>query len=118
MNIHSVKTRLVGSYVLLLILFFIQIPIIYTLIGGMGKKYTQIVEVVSLRKRAIELRYVLNRHIMNGEEELEAVFQAKKKEFTSTLGLLRTGSDGFEGITDPEVLQKLDVVVTHWKPMN
>lgn len=118
MNIHSVKTRLVGSYVILIVLFLIQIPIIYMLIGGMGKKYTQIVEVASLRKRAIELSYVLNRHIMNGEEELEAVFQAKKKEFAETLSSLRTGSTTYEGITDPEVIEKLDAVVNKWKPMN
>lgn len=118
MNIHSVRTRLVGSYVILIVLFLVQIPIIYMLIGGMGKKYTQIVEVASLRKRAIELSYVLNRHIMNGEEELEPVFQQKKKEFAATLSSLRSGTADYEALTDPEVIEKLDVVVSKWKPMS
>ncbi|MBI5561951.1 MAG: type IV pili methyl-accepting chemotaxis transducer N-terminal domain-containing protein [Deltaproteobacteria bacterium] len=117
MNIYSVKTRLVGSYVFLIVLFFIQIPIIYFLVGGMSRKYTQIVEVASLRKRAVEINYILNRHIMNGEEPLEAVFQAQKKEFGTVLERLKTGSGDYPAITEPDVLAKLDVVNQKWKEM-
>ncbi|MBI5886829.1 MAG: type IV pili methyl-accepting chemotaxis transducer N-terminal domain-containing protein [Deltaproteobacteria bacterium] len=118
MNIHSVKTRLVGSYVFLILLFFIQIPIIYVLIGGMSKKYTQIVEVATLRKRAIEINYILNRHIMNGEEALEAVFRSQKKDFDTALTSLRTGTAEFDAITNQEVLVKFNNVDTHWKSMS
>lgn len=118
MRFNSIKTRLVGSYVILIILFVIQIPIVYVLIGGMSKRYTQIVEVSSLRNRAIELSYILNRHILNGEEDLESVFQAKKKEFAETLNKLRSGTADYEGLSDPQVLEKLDAVNAKWKPMS
>ncbi|MBI5454640.1 MAG: hypothetical protein HY956_08440, partial [Deltaproteobacteria bacterium] len=68
MDLHSVKSRFLGSYLFLIILFFIQLPIIYMLVGGMSQKYSQVIEASALRKRAVELNYVLNRHIMNGEE--------------------------------------------------
>ncbi|MBI5969910.1 MAG: type IV pili methyl-accepting chemotaxis transducer N-terminal domain-containing protein [Deltaproteobacteria bacterium] len=117
MNIQSVKSRLVGSYVFLIILFIIQIPVIYKLVGGMTKKYPQITSVATLRKRAVELTYILNRHILNGEEELEAVFQTKKKEFDSSLETLRKGSENVQPITETDALAKFEVVVSRWKAM-
>ena len=67
MNFHSLKTRFIGSYLILLALFIIQVPIIYVLVGGMGEKYAQVDKSGSLRKRAVEMTEVLNRHIMSGD---------------------------------------------------
>ncbi len=117
MNIQSVKARLVGSYVFLIILFIIQLPVIYRLVDGMTKKYPQITEVSSIKKRAVELSYILNRHILNGEEELEAVFQTKKKEFDGVLEGLRKGTKEVAPITETEAVVKLDVVAAKWKAM-
>jgi len=117
MNLQSVKTRFMGSYLLLVILFVIQIPIIYWLVSGMSEKYAQVRESGGLRKRAIEITEVLNRHIMTGNEELEKVFQAKKEEFGIVLEELKKGSKDVAPLKDPELLDKLAVVESKWKDM-
>jgi len=64
MRLQSVKARFIGSYLVLVILFVIQIPIIYVILGGMGEKYVQEDYAGSLRKRAVQITEVLNRHIV------------------------------------------------------
>ncbi len=64
MSFQSVKTRFIGSYLFLLILFIIQVPMVYVLIGGTTEKYTQIDTAGDLRKRAVEITDILSRHIM------------------------------------------------------
>lgn len=117
MNFHSVKTRFLGSYAFLIFLFVIQLPIIYLLIGGMSKKYAQVETSGELRKRAVEINYVLNRHIMNGEEDQEAVFQEKKAEFGKIVESLRTGTKDIPAITDSGVLSRLETVEQKWNAM-
>lgn len=117
MNLHSVKSRFLGSYVLLIVLFFIQLPIIYFLVGGMSEKYGQVDEAGSLRKRAVEINYVLNRHIINGEEPQEAVFQEKKAEYGKVIEGLRTGTLNFTAIDDAKSLEKLDQIGVKWEAM-
>ena len=116
MDIHSVKSRFLGSYVFLIILFVIQLPIIYMLVGGMSQKYSQVVEASALRKRAVELNYVLNRHIMNGEEELEQVFQDKKAEYGKVIESLRTGTAEVPAVTG-SAKDKLQAVEQKWEGM-
>src|SRR3990170_9000341 len=99
MNLNSLKSRFVGSYTFLILLFVIQLPILYLLVGGMSKKYAQVETAGDLKKRAVEINYVLNRHIMNGEEEQEAVFQAKKAEFSKIVESLRSGTPDIPAIT-------------------
>ncbi|MBI5588320.1 MAG: methyl-accepting chemotaxis protein [Deltaproteobacteria bacterium] len=117
MNLQSVKTRFMGSYLFLVILFVIQIPIIYWLVSGMIQKYAQVEEAGGLRKRAIEITEVLNRHIMTGNEELEKVFQAKKEEFGKILEDLKKGSKDLAPLKDAELLAKLGVVENKWMSM-
>lgn len=117
MNLHSVKSRFLGSYLLLIVLFIVQLPIIYVLVGGMSQKYAQVVEAASLRKRAVEINYILNRHIMNGEEELDKVFFQKKDEFGQVIENLRKGTKDIPAIEDAAVLARLDVVGQRWAEM-
>jgi len=117
MNFHSLKTRFIGSYLILLALFIIQVPIIYFLVGGMGEKYAQVDESGALRKRAVEMTEVLNRHIMSGDERLEKVFQANKREYSENIGSLRSGTAEVVAITDPAVLAKLDTLEQKWNSM-
>ena len=117
MNFQSVKTRFIGSYVLLVILFVIQIPIIYVIMGGMGEKYVQEDVAGSLRKRAVEITEILNRQIITGDESLAKVFQAKKAAYDGVIGSLRTGSENMAAITDPDILVKLETVEQRWETM-
>jgi methyl-accepting chemotaxis protein len=117
MNLNSIKTRFVGSYAFLILLFVIQLPILYLLVGGMSKKYAQVETAGDLKKRAIEINYILNRHIMNGEEEQEAVFQAQKGEFSKIVESLRTGTEDLPAITDSAALASLDTVEKEWNAM-
>ncbi|MBI2400662.1 MAG: methyl-accepting chemotaxis protein [Deltaproteobacteria bacterium] len=117
MNLNSIKSRFVGSYVFLILLFVIQLPILYLLVGGMSKKYAQVETAGDLKKRAVEINYVLNRHIMNGEEDQEAVFQAKKAEFSKIVESLRTGTDTLPAIKDSSALANLDTVEKEWNGM-
>lgn len=114
---QSVKARLFGSYLFLILLFIIQIPIVYLLVMEMSKKYTQIVEVAALKRRSIEINYVLNRHIMNREDALEEVFQTKMAEFDQALSRLKTGWGEVPPITGDASLEKYNVVTQKWAAM-
>ncbi len=115
MSIQSVKTRFMGSYIFLVILFVIQIPIIYLILGSIEKDFTQIEVAGGLRKKAIEITEVLNRHILTGNESLEAVFQNMKVGYGKTIKDLKNGKGELTAITDPKVLDKLNGVETAWK---
>lgn len=117
MNLQSVKTRFIGSYLFLLILFIIQIPIIYTLVEGMSEKYTQVDQAGALRKKAVELADILNRHILSGNEALEKTFQAKKAEYTAKIEEFKNGSADLPALTEPEALEKLASLDKSWKEM-
>ncbi|MFQ5737346.1 MAG: methyl-accepting chemotaxis protein, partial [Thermodesulfobacteriota bacterium] len=117
MNLHSLKTRFIGSYLILLALFVIQVPIIYLLVGGMGEKYPQVDKSGALRKRAVEMTEVLNRHIMTGDERLEKVFQDRKKEYGEAIDNLRNGTEEVAAIKDQAVLAKLSALEQKWFSM-
>jgi len=117
MNLQSVRSRIVGSYGFLILLFVIQLPIIYFLVGGMSEKYSQVDVAGSLRTRAVEITSVLTRHILNGEEELEQVFQDKKAEYGTVVRSLRDGTGSIAAITEPAVMAKLDNVNREWEVM-
>ncbi|MBI5809696.1 MAG: methyl-accepting chemotaxis protein [Deltaproteobacteria bacterium] len=118
MNLTSVRSRFLGSYVFLIILFVIQLPIIYVLLSGMSKKYPQVEVAGSLRKRAVEITSILNRRILNGEAELEAVFQTKRDEYGKVIEGFRAGTKEFPPVTDRETLLRLDDVAQKWNEMN
>ncbi len=117
MDLHSVKARFFGSYIFLIVLFVIQLPIVYYVVSGMSQKYAQVEEASSLRKRAIELSYTLNRHILNGEEGLETVFQDMKKEYGKVIDGFKMGTNDFSAVTDPEVIASLGNVSKEWASM-
>lgn len=117
MNLNSIRTRFIGSYAFLILLFVIQLPILYLLVGGMSKKYAQVETAGDLKKRAVEINYVLNRHIMNGEEDQEAVFQSQKAEFGKIVTSLRTGAEGLPAVKDSSALSSLDKVEQEWNAM-
>jgi len=117
MNFHSLKTRFIGSYLILLVLFIIQVPIIYFLVGGMGEKYAQVDESGALRKKAVEMTEVLNRHIMSGDERLEKVFQTYKRGYGESIDNLRTGTGEVAAIKDAAVLEKLAALEQKWHSM-
>jgi methyl-accepting chemotaxis protein len=106
-----------GSYLFLVVLFVIQIPIIYVLLGGMSKKYLQEDMAWSLKMRAVEITEILNRRIVTGNESLRALFETKKKEYSGIIDGLRNGTKDVSAITDPEVLAKLDTVEEKWGEM-
>ncbi|MBI5887351.1 MAG: type IV pili methyl-accepting chemotaxis transducer N-terminal domain-containing protein [Deltaproteobacteria bacterium] len=117
MNIHSVKTRFLGSYLALLILFIIQIPIIYFVVTGITAKFEQIDVTGSLRRRAVEITEVLNRHVTTGDEALEKLFQDKKNEYGGVISDLRNGTKTLEPMTEAAALEKLDVIEKRWNEM-
>jgi methyl-accepting chemotaxis protein len=117
MNIHSIKTRFTAIFLFILILFIIQFPIVYVLVGQMSKKYAQVDAAGGLRKRAVEIVEIINRHIMNGDEALGTVVDTKRVEYGALLNRLKEGSDELPAITDADVLAKLDVVKGKWADM-
>ncbi len=115
MNMQSVKSRFTGSYLFLLILFVIQIPIVYVLVRGMNEKYAQVDVAGGLRMRAVEIAAILDRHIMTGNEELEGVFQVKKAEYPKILESFRTGNDKMAPVKDQGLLKELGTLEGVWK---
>jgi methyl-accepting chemotaxis protein len=114
MDLRSIRSRLLGSYVILILLFVIQTPVIYLIVAGMGKRYTQVEAAGSLRMRAVDLSYILNRHILGGEEELEGEFQRKKTEYGQVIDDLKHGAGGASGVIGTRVLERLDAVGQKW----
>lgn len=106
-----------GSYLFLVILFVIQIPIIFLILGGMGKKYTQVDVAGELQAKALEITEVLNRHILTGNESLEQVFQDMKVEYDQSIADLRRGTDTLAAVKDPVVLTNLNTVESNWKTL-
>jgi methyl-accepting chemotaxis protein len=117
MSLQSVKTRFVGSYVFLLVLFVIQIPIVFVLVGGMTEKYSQIDTAGGLRKRAVEITDILNRHIMTGDETLEALYQKRKGEYQGVIDSFRSGTATLTALDNPEITAQLKVVENKWGDM-
>ncbi|MFQ5427426.1 MAG: methyl-accepting chemotaxis protein [Thermodesulfobacteriota bacterium] len=118
MNFSSLKTRFSISFLVLLLFFLVQIPIVYSLVGSMGRNLQQIDVAGGLRKRVVEISYVLTRHILTNDESLDPVFYSKKKDFEATLTGLREGAEGIPAVTDPSALIQLKEVEKKWKTMN
>lgn len=117
MNFSSLKARFSISFLVLLVFFLVQLPIVYSLVTSMGTDLKTVDISGGLRKRVVEISYVLTRHILTNDESLEAVFQTKKKEFETVLVGLKEGSDGIPAITRPEQLAQLKIVEKKWKGM-
>ncbi|MBE9529311.1 MAG: methyl-accepting chemotaxis protein [Proteobacteria bacterium] len=117
MSLQSVKTRFVGSYVFLLVLFVIQIPIVFVLVAGMTEKYSQIDTAGGLRKRAVEITDILNRHIMTGDESLEALYQKRKGEYQGVIDNFRSGTATLTALDNTEISAQLKVVENKWGDM-
>ncbi len=117
MNLQSVKTRFIGSYLFLLLLFVIQVPIVFVLVGGMTDKYAQIDTAGGLRMRAVEITDILNRHLMSGNEELESLFQKRKGEYQGVIDNFRNGTDTIAALNSKETSGKLKVVESKWVAM-
>jgi hypothetical protein len=117
MNMQSVKARFTGSYLFLLILFVIQIPIVYILVGEMNKKYAQVDLAGGLRMRAVQITSILDRHIMTGNESLEGLYQEKKAEYPKVLESFKTGTDNMAAVKDQELLAGLATVESEWNEL-
>ncbi|TAN63198.1 HAMP domain-containing protein [bacterium] len=117
MSIQSVKTRLMGSYLALLILFVMQVPVIYFVVNAITVKFDQVDTAGMLRKRAIELVDILDRHIMTGDDQLEKKFQVQLNDYGKVLDELKKGSKDLSAITDAHSLQALSDVEKKWNEM-
>ncbi len=116
-KMHSIKVRTYTPYFMLLFFLLLQCAIFYFLVTDMSKKYAQVDMAGALRKRAVEIVDILNRHIMNDIEELEKVFQKKRAEYPEVIKSLRSGSHKVAAITDPAVLGKLAKLKEQWNVM-
>ncbi len=117
MGMQSIKTRIIWSYLIILVLFMVQLPIVYVMIDAMSKKYHQIDMAGALRKRAVEINYLLNRYILNREGELKEDLLKREEEYSKLIEQLKNGSDTLPAITDEMVLRKLSTVEQRWRIM-
>jgi len=118
MNLSSLKARFSISFLVLLVFFLVQIPIVYSLVSSMGTGLKTVDISGGLRKRVVEISYVLTRHILTNDESLEPVFQAKKQEFENVLTGLKEGSAEIPAITNAEQLAQLKAVEKKWQTTN
>ncbi len=117
MNFSSLKARFSISFLVLLVFFLVQLPIVYSLVSSMGRGLKTVDISGGLRKRVVEISYVLTRHILTNDESLEPVFQGKKHDFEKVLTGLKEGSDGMPAITAAEQLAQLKAVEKKWTVM-
>jgi len=117
MNFSSLKTRFSLSFLVILLFFLVQIPIVYSLVGTMDRGLKTVDISGSLRKRVVDISFVLTRHILTNDESLEPVFQAKKKDFETVLAGLKNGTKDIPPITDPALLDDLQNVEKRWDVM-
>lgn len=118
MNLQSVKVKLAGSYLILLLLFMLQLPIVYLLVTGMTDKYMQVDTAGEIRKSVIDIAYALNLSVMNGEKGMNDVFETKRVEFQKMLTELKTGSERLAPVKDLETLEKLGYIKEGWQFMD
>ncbi|OGP18510.1 MAG: hypothetical protein A2V21_310125 [Deltaproteobacteria bacterium GWC2_55_46] len=118
MNWQSIKTRLMGSYTVLLALFLLQMPVVYWVVSGMGQKYSQVDEAGSLRKKAVEITELLSRHVATGNAALEKAFHERKAEFGDTIGALRNGGEAVPALKGQDLVEKLDSLEMRWTEMS
>lgn len=117
MFLNSIRARMVGSYLVLLILLIMQIPIIYVLVGNMSGKYSQVDAAGALRKRAVEINAILYKHIIGGEKDLDETFQKKKAEYGALLEGLKNGAAGAPAVKGNDASKKLEAVAEKWNSM-
>ncbi len=117
MNFSSLKARFSLSFLVLLLFFLVQIPIVYSLVGMMERDLKVVDIAGGLRKRVVNISYVLTRHILTNDESLEPVFQARKQEFENVLNGLKNGTKDIPAITDTVLLGNLQNVEKKWKIM-
>jgi methyl-accepting chemotaxis protein len=117
MNFSSLKTRFSLSFLVILLFFLVQIPIVYSLVGTMDRGLKTVDISGSLRKRVVDISFVLTRHILTNDESLEPVFQAKKKDFETVLAGLKNGTKDIPATTDPALLDDLQNVEKRWDVM-
>jgi len=118
MNFSSLKARFSISFLVLLVFFLVQLPIVYSLVTSMGTGLRTVDISGGLRKRVVEISFVLTRHILTNDESLEPVFQSKKKDFEKVLTGLKEGSEGIPALTRAEQLAQLKVVEQKWQSTN
>jgi len=118
MNFSSLKTRFSISFLVLLVFFLVQLPIVYSLVTSMGTDLKTVDISGGLRKRVVDISFVLTRHILTNDESLEPVFQAKKKGFEQTIAGLKDGSEGIPALTGAAQLADLKVVEEKWQATN
>ncbi len=117
MNFSSLKTRFSLSFLVILLFFLAQIPIVYSLVGTMDRGLKTVDISGSLRKRVVDISFVLTRHILTNDESLEPVFQAKKQDFDNVLNGLKNGTKDIPAVTDPALLDDLQNVEKKWDVM-
>ncbi len=118
MNLQSVKVKLAGSYLILFLLFMAQLPIVYLLVTGMTDKYLQVDTAGEIRKSAVDIAYALNLSVMNGDRNMNGVFETKRSEFHQLLKEIKNGSDRLVAVKDPETLEKLGYIKEGWQFMD
>jgi methyl-accepting chemotaxis protein len=84
----------------------------------MSEKYVQVDVAGGLRKRAVEITEILNRHVTTGNEELRRVFETKQVEYRGVLESFRTGTKTLPAIENLEMLAALDAVSEKWQVMS
>ncbi len=117
MNFSSLKARFSISFLVLLVFFLVQLPIVYFLVTSLGGDLKTVDIAGGLRKRVVEMSYVFTRHILTDDESLEAVFQGKKKDFETVLAGLKDGSSDIAPIVDAEQVDQLKAVAKKWQTM-
>jgi len=118
MNFSSLKARFSISFLVLLVFFLVQIPIVYTLVTSMGTGLKTVDISGGLRKRVVEISFLLTRHILTNDESLEPIFQARKQDFEKVLRGLKEGSAEIPALTGAEQLAQLKEVEQKWKTTN
>ncbi len=118
MNLQSVKVKLAGSYLILFLLFIVQLPIVYLLVTGMTDKYLQVDTAGEIRKSAVDIAYALNLSVMNGEKNMKGVFETKRSEFHELIEEIKDGSERLVAVKDPDTLEKLGYIEEGWQFMD
>ncbi len=117
MNFSSLKARFSLSFLVILLFFLVQIPIVYSLVSSMHRDLKTVDISGGLRKRVVETSFVLTRHILTNDESLEPVFQKEKQDFEDVLTGLKNGTKDIPAIKDPALIAKLGEVEKKWRVM-
>lgn len=115
MKLKTAKTKQMVSYLILFILLLIPLPFSYVAVTNYSEGSDLQREIKELHRRTIELSYILNRHIMMEQDDLEGVYQRARSEYATMVRDISERASVSLPQREPELMEKFSTLAGRWE---